>query len=473
MRWWAALGPLSLCLGLAVAAGAQSGSAAVEAGATYYVRACFAAPVTGVAFDLSFHEDAAAGGSRLAWQRSDGVADGAGCYRSSPGAYAPCGAAWARFQATASPDVAPESLHLVRESPPDGSCAAPTPTPTPAPAPTPAATATVPRPPPSPPPSGGPPAPSSTPSEGPEPAAFPSLVNGGFEQGRADGSPYGWNKFGGALDRSAAWRREGLYSAALRSATTSTKWAFQTVLVQGGQFYELSGYVLKDDPAVAAAWLRVSWYASADGSGTALAQHDSTRELGDDAPAFRFLTTGPVQAPAEARSARVRLMLRPRSAAEGTVFFDDITFVPTSPPSPSAGTPSPPARSEGGASTGPAAWTSPTPAPAARSRRAPTGAPDGAEGRAPATARGETPAPGPQQDDGVMPAAAGESAGAIALANVREAAPRPEAPPPESAASAQGRAALVGIAAALGLLVSVGLASAAWRRRRAGPHSNS
>lgn len=83
-------------------------------GATYYVRACFAAPVTGVAFDLSFHEDAAAGGSRLAWQRSDGVADGAGCYRSSPGAYAPCGAAWARFQATASPDVAPESLHLVR-----------------------------------------------------------------------------------------------------------------------------------------------------------------------------------------------------------------------------------------------------------------------------------------------------------------------------------------------------------------------
>ncbi len=178
-------------------------------------------------------------------------------------------------------------------------------------------------------------APSATSTAGPS----DSLVNGSFED--ADGSgPIGWAKYGGDLQRSSAHARSGQYSGAFTSDTTSTKWAYQTLLVSGGSGYTFSGYVLLDDPAVSEAYLRISWYGSDDGSGTALATSDSTAHLSGPDLSFRFLTTDAVFAPGNARSARLRVVLAPASDAPATIYIDDVSFGPAS--SPAAETPPPP-----------------------------------------------------------------------------------------------------------------------------------
>jgi len=173
------------------------------------------------------------------------------------------------------------------------------------------------------------------------PTPTAGLVNGGFEEAEDDGKPVGWRKYGGELSRSSAARWEGQFAAAFTSQTASTKWVFQTVAVEGGGAYVLSGYALKNDANVEAAYLRLSWYASPDGSGKAIDSVDSTTRLTDGSPRFRFLTSGPVVAPAEAASAKVRLMLDPRSEAEGTVYFDAISFGETAMPPQPVETPQP------------------------------------------------------------------------------------------------------------------------------------
>jgi len=205
----------------------------------------------------------------------------------------------------------------------------PTPAP-PTPTPTLAPTATTPATPTPSPVAGSavqPPAPTAAPP--PEIDVYPSLFNGGFEQGREDGTPIGWRQFGGEAARSQVVRTEGAYSAAFTSRTTSTKWVYQTVSVTGGAYYALAAQALKDDPAAAEAFLRLSWYATPDGSGSALDSEDSRKRLTTDASSFRVLAIGPVPAPSEARSAKVRLMLRPLSAAPATVYFDAVTFGPS------------------------------------------------------------------------------------------------------------------------------------------------
>src|SRR3990172_12147460 len=89
---------------------------------------------------------------------------------------------------------------------------------------------------------------------------------------------------------------------------------------------------LKDDGGVGEALLRISWYASSDGSGGQLSTADS-QPLRADSPRFVALDTGAVQAPLEARSARVRLLLRPLSGSPATVYFDDVSFQETEVPS--------------------------------------------------------------------------------------------------------------------------------------------
>ena len=197
-----------------------------------------------------------------------------------------------------------------------------TPPPTVSPSPTAVPTATqVPTPKPSP----ASPSPTAT-SRAATPLPVAGLVNGGFEEADGEGKPLGWWKYGGELSRSSVARRDGQYAAAFTSRTTSTKWAFQTVAVEGGEAYVLSGYALKNDVNVGAAYLRLSWYASPDGSGKAIDSVDSTTRLTDDSLSFRLLSTGAVVAPAEAASAKVRLMLDPLSEAEGTVYFDDVSL---------------------------------------------------------------------------------------------------------------------------------------------------
>ncbi|MPZ50678.1 MAG: hypothetical protein GEU75_15500 [Dehalococcoidia bacterium] len=169
-----------------------------------------------------------------------------------------------------------------------------------------------------------PPAGTSTPGLTPTAivVATPSLrfVNGGFED-----DVTGWQKYGGELDTVTAPRRNGSRAGALTSATTSTKWAYQVVAIDPDRAYELAGY-LQADGGVGAAYLRISWYESADGSGSALATDDSTSRISGGGSGFTYLTTGPRTPPPGSRSARVRVMLAPAGAAAATIYMDDVSF---------------------------------------------------------------------------------------------------------------------------------------------------
>lgn len=144
------------------------------------------------------------------------------------------------------------------------------------------------------------------------------LGNGGFEA-LAGGAPACWSKFGGEL-RSDTTAYRGAYAALFDSSTTSTKWIYQVVLVDGGELYEASG-MLRRAYGEGEVFLRVSWYLSPDGSGSLIDQHDSERS---SASGWVALTTGEIRAPASARSARVRLMFQPAGFAGAA--FDEVSF---------------------------------------------------------------------------------------------------------------------------------------------------
>ena len=195
-----------------------------------------------------------------------------------------------------------------------------TPTPSPKPRPVPSRTPA--------PTSGTPPA--SPPGEPIEPLVFPSLVNGSFEELRNDGTPYGWRKQGGEISNVREPRTDGSRSLALRSQTSSTKWAYQTVSVTGGAYYQASVDAYGGE-STDAAFLRVSWYGSHDGSGPALSSVDSIHPATATDGAFRRLATEAVQAPAGAASAKLRLMLRPLSDQPAVAYFDAAAFLPAEP----------------------------------------------------------------------------------------------------------------------------------------------
>jgi len=159
----------------------------------------------------------------------------------------------------------------------------------------------------------------------------PSLRNPGFEDLRADGSLASWDTYGGDGTSTDSPVHSGGRSARLTSATESTKWLYQPVLVSGGQGYAFEAWIWHDDPAVASAFLRVSWYASSDGTGTAISTADSTTRLDASERTWPRLTTGSITAPPDARSANVRVMLDPLSAAPAAIHVDDAWFGPAAP----------------------------------------------------------------------------------------------------------------------------------------------
>jgi hypothetical protein len=179
------------------------------------------------------------------------------------------------------------------------------------------------------------PTPTRTPTATPTVFAMTSaLQNAGFEDVGEDGTIIGWRKYGGTLSSATSPVRSGSRSARLESRSASTKWLYQPVSVAGETWYEFSAWVWQSDPAVASAFLRVSWYESSDASGRAIATDDSTSRLDQREAQFRWLTTGPIAAPATARSASLRIMLAPVSSAPATIFVDDAWFERAGPPPP-------------------------------------------------------------------------------------------------------------------------------------------
>lgn len=153
-----------------------------------------------------------------------------------------------------------------------------------------------------------------------------SVRNGGFEEG--DGAPFAWERYGGSLSSATAPVRSGERAARLESDTASTKWMHQIVAVSDGAAYAFEAWIAHADPNVASAFLRVSWYTSDDGSGEAISTADSITRLDAPAAGYRYLTTGAIASPLAARTARVRIMLAPRSDARAAIYVDDASWVP-------------------------------------------------------------------------------------------------------------------------------------------------
>lgn len=158
------------------------------------------------------------------------------------------------------------------------------------------------------------------------------LFNGGFELVR-DNAPAGWSKYGGTLASAEFGVYEGAWAAALISTTASTKWVHQVVPVTGGGWYRGTsmGTITSGKGEL---FIRMSWYASPDGSGSLIDQVDSNVVSGYE---WAMLDTGAVRAPAGAKSVRFRLVLRPAEPA--TAMFDAAVLTMTEAPTP---TPTPP-----------------------------------------------------------------------------------------------------------------------------------
>ena len=228
------------------------------------------------------------------------------------------------------PTPTPPSVPPPVEAPEQVAPPAPTATPTP----TPRATATR------------TPTPSPTPTPTPVPLPGLSLRNADFTQGTA-----GWTVTRGRMSTASVLEGRG-QSLVLTADDASTVWVQQTVAVTPRGWFAASALLAPLD-GIEAAWVRVAWYASADGSGAQLSTEDSPA-VTSSAPAaivrsaYEVVSTGPVQAPAEAYSARVRILLRAATESGAMVVIDDVTFgasepAEAAPPSPAARTQSTPA----------------------------------------------------------------------------------------------------------------------------------
>ena len=175
------------------------------------------------------------------------------------------------------------------------------------------------------------PAPTETPGDTPtsptatEPSVFASLTNGDFELPGA--TPYGWRAH--AAD-AVVTPAGGSRTVTLTSRGSSTAWLHQSFAVEGGRWYEASG-LLRPVSNAALTRIRVAWYASEDASGAQLSTDDSD-ELGGVGDSSTTVSTGPIRAPDNARSAQLRVMLRPASEAPAVLRADDVRFERTAPP---------------------------------------------------------------------------------------------------------------------------------------------
>lgn len=170
----------------------------------------------------------------------------------------------------------------------------------------------------------------------PSPPAMPigpELRNASFEDGDA-----GWKASRGWVDAGPGG------SLLLHADGASTAWMEQAVTVTPGRWYEASA-LLAPVEGVRAGWVRVAWYASTDASGSQMATDDS-EVVGGNGLAIvvasgTTVSTGAVQAPAGARSAKVRVLVQPSSGSGAALAVDDVTFEETAPPAAPTATPTP------------------------------------------------------------------------------------------------------------------------------------
>lgn len=139
-------------------------------------------------------------------------------------------------------------------------------------------------------------------------------------------------------------------SLVLTADDAGTAWVQQTVAVTPGSWSSASA-LLSPLEGVEAAWLRIAWYASGDGGGAQLSTEDSPAVTSAAPNAivqtgrYEVVSTGPVRAPAEAHSARVRVLLQPADERGAAIVIDDVKLEAAEPADAAPHAPAPAARS--------------------------------------------------------------------------------------------------------------------------------
>ncbi len=161
---------------------------------------------------------------------------------------------------------------------------------------------------------------------------------------------------------------EGSKSLKVGNSSTSSAGARQIVRgVTGSSGYEIRGWIYIENQVTKEAFIRVAWYESEDGSGRQLSTRDSEKIV--DAGGWREARAS-FQAPEQAKSAHVRLMLSSKTAEETAwARFDAVTLMQvelTPTPEPTVkptSTPRPTATSKPTATIKPSPTSSPTSTP--------------------------------------------------------------------------------------------------------------
>lgn len=220
------------------------------------------------------------------------------------------------------------------------------------------------------------PRPTSTPSPTPAvPGA--SLRNASFEAGASE-----WDTARASVRFATVLAGFGT-SMLMQAPRASSAWVQQLVSVEPGGWYEASAILapLRD---VGSGWVRVAWYASPTGAGSQMSTDDSdgvsSPLRGARAETYALVSTGAIQAPHGAQSARVRILLQPL-APGAEMAVDEVSFGPSAPPPPQATatlTPSatPTSTVTPPPSPSPASAAPSTATPAPRAPRAPAGTSD-------------------------------------------------------------------------------------------------
>lgn len=115
---------------------------------------------------------------------------------------------------------------------------------------------------------------------------------------------------GGAIATiSADTAKSGKYSIKVTHDKTSS-YGYQTTIqnIEPGMFYEASAYAKSQDPNISAFFIRVAWYVSTDGSPPQLSSPNVSNQ-GSVNSDWVQLFTGSIQAPSNANSAKLRLVL--------------------------------------------------------------------------------------------------------------------------------------------------------------------
>jgi hypothetical protein len=177
-----------------------------------------------------------------------------------------------------------------------------------------------------------------------------------------------WSSSGGGAVAtiSAEIAHSGLNSIKIQHNKTSS-YGFQTVIqnIEGGVFYDVSGYGNSTDSGTGAFFIRLAWYSSADGSGSQLSYSYDSNAGNSTTSDWQHLSET-VQSPIGANSAKIRLVLNSKTQNSlASAYFDDIlfqesTYTPTpSPTNSPTPTPTPPPTK----SPTPSPTKSPTPIP--------------------------------------------------------------------------------------------------------------